>query len=299
MIHLVYRFRPTAKARADLDAFWRWIADRQLWFYDELDMVVDTKWWTVTIGEDVHCLEHHVSFADEAAWGRYRSEIHARSSNPDWEARRTGQDDWWDILDSQIRSDPPIPLPLPVSAAPSAPTADSETQTATLVKRSRHLVDNAHFLTLATQGSGGPWASTVNYVALPGPLRLLWYSNRHARHSVNLTEQPRVSASMFLTGLSGSHAPSGIPLDGAQLTGVAREVPAGELAFFYDRYYELNFPDPEERLRWRLPQDEFRDDGPRRFYILTVDRWWLLDADRWATDKHDARIEVPVDRVDR
>ncbi|WP_051021518.1 hypothetical protein [Nocardia araoensis] len=83
MLHLVYRFAPTPKARADLAAFWRWIADRQLWFYDGLDMVLDTTWHTVTIGEHVHCLEHKVTFADEAAWGRYRQEVHRRSTDPE------------------------------------------------------------------------------------------------------------------------------------------------------------------------------------------------------------------------
>ena len=34
-------------------------------------------------------------------------------------------------------------------------------------------------------------------------------------------------------------------------------------------------------------------DGPRRFYLLTVNRWWLLDIERWMRDKHDTRIEIP------
>ncbi|WP_280275288.1 hypothetical protein [Nocardia wallacei] len=111
MLHLVYRFRPTAKARSDLRTFWQWIADRQLWFYAGLDMVLETKWYTVTIGDDVHCLEHHVTFADEAAWGSYRRELANRSENPQWESQRTSQDEWYDILDARILTDPPIPLP--------------------------------------------------------------------------------------------------------------------------------------------------------------------------------------------
>lgn len=295
MLHLVYRFRPTAKARGDLLAFWRWIADRQLWFYEGLDMILDTKWYTVTIGDDVHCLEHHVTFADEAAWGRYRREISRRAKDPGWEARRVTQDEWYEILDARILTDPPVPVPLPVATGDKgAPDREPDA----LLRRSRYLLDSARFVTLATQGSSGPWAATVNYVVLFRPLRLLWYSSRAARHSVNIASQPRVAGSIFLTNLTGSQAPVDLPIDGAQLAGVAREVSAEELPTYYEHYYELNFPDPEVRAQWRLPLDEFRDGGPRRFYLLTIDRWWLYDAERWTVDKHDTRVEVPVDAID-
>ena len=29
MLHLIYTFRPTAAARADLPAFWRWVGERE------------------------------------------------------------------------------------------------------------------------------------------------------------------------------------------------------------------------------------------------------------------------------
>ncbi|WP_327118593.1 pyridoxamine 5'-phosphate oxidase family protein [Nocardia sp. NBC_01730] len=294
MLHLVYRFRPTVKARADLAAFWQWIADRQLWFYADLDMVLGTRWYTVTIGDDVHCLEHHVTFADEAEWGRYRREISARSRDPEWEKRRTGQDEWYEILDARILTDPMIPVPLP---APEQPGPGSDA--AALALRSRVLLDRARFVTLATSGPAGPWSSTVNYVVLHQPLRLLWYSLRDARHSMNIAGSPQVAGSIFLTGLTGSDAPSGIPIDGAQFTGECREVTADELPAYYDRYYESNFPDPAVRAEWMLPLDEFHTDGPRRFYRLDIDRWWLYDAQRWTEDKHDTRIEVSVAAIDR
>ncbi|MEV5650496.1 pyridoxamine 5'-phosphate oxidase family protein [Nocardia sp. NPDC052254] len=287
MLHLVYRFRPTAKARADLPGFWRWIADRQLWFYADLDMVLATKWFTVTIGDDVHCLEHHVTFADEAEWGRYRREIGARSGDPEWEKRRTSQDEWYDIIDARILTDPKIPIPLPTLQR-STPVTGS----AALVTRSRLLLDRARFVTLATSGPSGPWSSTVNYVVLADPLRLLWYSLREAQHSRNITVCPQVSGSLFLSGLTGTEAPSGIPIDGAQFTGSCREVTAAELPAAHQYYYETNFPDPGVRADWMLPLAEFQGEGPRRFYRLDIDRWWLYDAQRWTEDKHDSRIEV-------
>ena len=57
-------------------------------------------------------------------------------------------------------------------------------------------------------------------------------------------------------------------------------------------YYELNFPDEAVRAQWLPPLSEFTGDGPRRFYLLTVSRWWLLDIERWLRDKHDTRIEI-------
>ncbi|NUS74211.1 MAG: pyridoxamine 5'-phosphate oxidase family protein [Corynebacteriales bacterium] len=166
-----------------------------------------------------------------------------------------------------------------------------------LGKRSRFLLENARFVTLATSGPAGIWASTVNYVVLPNPLRLLWYSLKTARHSLNIAAQPYISGSLFLTGLTGSNAPSGIPIDGAQLTGTCHEVSGPEATEHHREYYERNFPDPAIREQWLLPLSDFRDEGPRRFYSLRVNDWWLYDADRWLVDKHDTRVEVPLSTI--
>lgn len=160
-----------------------------------------------------------------------------------------------------------------------------------LVARSRTLIDTARFMTLATASSDGAWASTVNYVPLDGPLRLVWYSMRQARHSRNLRGDARVSGSIFRTDLG---AASPIGLDGVQFAGTAREIPDGEAARYRDDYYRLNFPEAAVRAQWMLPLAQFVGDGPRRFYELTIERWWLLDIDRWLIDKEDRRIAVDV-----
>lgn len=108
MLHLVYRFRLTRKASADPRAFWEWARLRHVWFYSGLDMVEDTRWYVCTVGQDVHTLEHLVTFADEAAWGRYRREVHRRAQDPAWESRRTSQDEWWEMLDARLLNDPPV-----------------------------------------------------------------------------------------------------------------------------------------------------------------------------------------------
>ncbi|RFU39941.1 pyridoxamine 5'-phosphate oxidase family protein [Actinomadura logoneensis] len=157
-----------------------------------------------------------------------------------------------------------------------------------LVQRSHHLLANARFMTLATTDGDEPWASTVNFVALYRPLRLLYYSLHTARHSRNVANNPLVSGSIYMTGLPG------FGLDGAQFTGHCLAVGPDQLAQVHRTYYELNFPDENTRREWLLPQSEFHGTGPRRFYMVQVRNWWLLDIDRWLVDKHDQRVEVPV-----
>lgn len=296
MLHLVYRFAPTPEARADLPKFWKWIADRQLWFYDGLDMVLDTAWHTVTIGDNVHCLEHKVTFADEAAWGEYRREVSRRSADPEWESRRIEQDKWYEILDSRILSDPPITIPLPQRADAGSDSGVAGSRSA--YARSRMLLNRARFVTLATAGPHGPWAATVNFVARHRPLHLIWYSLRTAEHSANIAADPRVSGSLFMTGLTGADAPSGLPIDGAQFSGNCREVLSAELPECYDYFYATNFPDPAERAEWALPMESFQGDGPRRFYRLDIERWGLYDAQRWTVDKHDLRMEIALSDIE-
>ncbi|MBF5000394.1 pyridoxamine 5'-phosphate oxidase family protein [Nocardia sp. BSTN01] len=193
-------------------------------------------------------------------------------------------------------SDPPLPIPLPVRGGPHADSGATHPRPAP--ERSRFLLDRARFVTLATEGPNGPWAATVNFVARWRPLVLVWYSLREATHSMNIVAQPRVSGSIFLTGLTGPNAPSGIPIDGAQFVGNCREATAGELPDYYEHYYATNFPDPGIRAEWALPIETFRDDGPRRFYRLEFERWWLYDAQRWTVDKNDTRFEVAVPEIE-
>lgn len=108
MLHLVYRIRPTARARQDMAAFWRWVGERTAWFYDGMDMAHDPRWFVCTVGQDVHSLEHVVTFADEAAWGRYRQEVHRRAQDPQWEGARASQDEWWELLDALLLDDAPV-----------------------------------------------------------------------------------------------------------------------------------------------------------------------------------------------
>ncbi|HDI4959788.1 TPA: pyridoxamine 5'-phosphate oxidase family protein [Salmonella enterica] len=161
-----------------------------------------------------------------------------------------------------------------------------------LVQRSLYLLNSARFFTLASQqGDGLPWASTVNYVPLFEPLRLVWYSMRIARHSRNICHRTEVSGSLFRYDMQET---SPLGLDGAQFTGNAREIPQSECERIHQDYYRLNFPDALERARWQLPLHEFYGDGPRRFYELLINDWWLLDIEGWLQTKEDRRVSVAL-----
>ncbi|WP_413733382.1 hypothetical protein ACL2XP_13935 [Sodalis sp. RH21] len=108
MLHLMYLLKPTGQAQRDMAAFWRWVSERDRWFYHTLVMAGDRRWYIRTVGNHVHCLEHYVSFADEAAWGEYRRAVSALGKDPVWEKKRIEQDDWWEIIDARLLNDAPL-----------------------------------------------------------------------------------------------------------------------------------------------------------------------------------------------
>ncbi|ECW3355659.1 hypothetical protein [Salmonella sp. 32070601201500089SM] len=108
MLHLMYLLKPTHKAHQDMPAFWHWVEKRDEWFYRTLEMAGERRWYVRTIGNNVHCLEHYVTFADESAWGQYRRAVSALSQIPEWEKIRSEQELWWDILDSSLLNDAPF-----------------------------------------------------------------------------------------------------------------------------------------------------------------------------------------------
>lgn len=164
-----------------------------------------------------------------------------------------------------------------------------------LKERSFSLLQSARFFTLASRSLDGKvWASTVNYVPIFSPVRMIWCSMHAARHSENIRQYPQVSGSVFRTDLQGV---SPLGLDGAQFTGISREVPDNESAETYDYFSRSNFPDESLRAEWMPPLSEFVGEGKRRFYELEINEWWLLDIDRWLETRQDQRIMVNLDTL--
>lgn len=56
MIYLRYRMKLSSKARRDMKAFWAWLEEREKWFYRDLPMVKQVRWFYSVVG-DVYVLE--------------------------------------------------------------------------------------------------------------------------------------------------------------------------------------------------------------------------------------------------
>lgn len=111
MIYLSYRRVLTEYAREHMDEFWAWLEERERWFYENLPMVLETRWYYTVIG-DAYTLENRAAFADEAAFGEYRAALARMKSDPRWESERTTQGRWWVHQKSELLTDPPVEVGL-------------------------------------------------------------------------------------------------------------------------------------------------------------------------------------------
>jgi uncharacterized protein YhbP (UPF0306 family) len=158
-----------------------------------------------------------------------------------------------------------------------------------LACRSRRLLDEAKFLTLATVSTDGqPWSAVLQYAWLADPLRFLFGSAIQARHSRDITTRPLVSGSLFMTG--GSL----LAVDGAQFSGTCRELPGEDVLRYHATFYDAVLPDARDRAEWTLPPSALIAPAEHRLYVIEVEQWWLVDTRTWAEDRIDRRVQVPL-----
>jgi hypothetical protein len=106
MIYLRYRMRLARHARENMKEFWAWLEKREEWFYRDLPMVKEVRWYYTVVG-DVYTLENWAAFDDEAAFGAYRKALGTLKADEGWESERVSQEDWWEFLDTKLFTDPP------------------------------------------------------------------------------------------------------------------------------------------------------------------------------------------------
>jgi hypothetical protein len=107
VIYLQYRMRLAPRARQNMKDFWSWLETREEWFYRDLPMVKEVRWYYSVIG-DVYTLENWAAFDDEAAFGAYRAALANLKTDDAWESERVTQDDWWEFLETKLFTDPPV-----------------------------------------------------------------------------------------------------------------------------------------------------------------------------------------------
>ncbi len=107
MIYLHYRMKLAPRARQDMKAFWKWLEHRESFFYQDLPMVKEVRWFYSVVG-DVYVIENYAAFDDEAGFGEYRKALANLKTDHDWEAERVSQDDWWEFLGTRLLTDPPV-----------------------------------------------------------------------------------------------------------------------------------------------------------------------------------------------
>lgn len=159
----------------------------------------------------------------------------------------------------------------------------------TLAERTRRILTEAGYLTLATtDGDGRPWAAVLQYAWLPDPLRFLFGSATASRHSRHVAARPAVSGALFVTDDGELTA-----VDGAQFTGACRELVADEVAAHHAAFYDALLPDATSRAEYTLPVTALLPPADHRIYQVTVERLWLVDTTTWIEDRIDRRVEVP------
>lgn len=107
MIYLQYRMKLAPRARRNMKEFWEWLGKREEWFYRDLPMVREVRWYYSVVG-DVYVLENWAAFDDEAAFGAYRAALAGLKADEGWEAERVTQDEWWEFLGTKLWTDPPV-----------------------------------------------------------------------------------------------------------------------------------------------------------------------------------------------
>lgn len=179
------------------------------------------------------------------------------------------------------------------ASQPQPQPQDAAAEMNSMVGRTRRVLNEARYLSLATvSGEGRPWVATLEYAWLAEPLRFVFGSATGSQHSRDIASSPRISGSLFLSG--GTDGLDIAAVDGAQFTGECSEISPGELDQYYSAFYEAVFPDEQQRAEWMLPQSSLRAPADHRLYLVEVERWWLIDTRTWAQDRIDRRIEVAL-----
>jgi uncharacterized protein YhbP (UPF0306 family) len=153
------------------------------------------------------------------------------------------------------------------------------------------IVFNSKFMSLATASTDGqPWVSPLVY-GCDEQLRFYWASAHEARHSVNVSANPRAALAIY-----DSRQMPNIKIQGFYAEGAVEELAEADLDAATRIFYGWRYPLMHvfaEKLRG---PKHFLGDSARRLYRLTPSQTYGLDPAGhpiWGT-KIDMRVDVSI-----
>jgi general stress protein 26 len=148
-------------------------------------------------------------------------------------------------------------------AGGGGPTHMSEkTAAPDLDQLARDLLDSIRYVVLGTIDEDGRTRTSPVYFTPHGYQDLYWVSHPDTQHSHNLLRDGRLSGVVF-----DSTRPPG-ESSAVYVTGVAREIPDGELADHLPKAF-----DPEGRGGRRFAPEELTGDTDLQLWMLHVEGW--------------------------
>lgn len=147
---------------------------------------------------------------------------------------------------------------------------------ASRVRTARSILDEAHYVVLATAGAdGAPWASPV-YFATSDYTEFFWVSDPTALHSRNIEQRAEVGMVVFDSTVAPGTG------QGVYMTGVAERVADAEVEAGLAVYSAGTLA--AGLTAWTLA--DVQDPQRLRLYRARAEQQWVLEPD------HDRRVPV-------
>lgn len=153
--------------------------------------------------------------------------------------------------------------------------------------KAKRILTNNLYITLATASATGEVWSTPVFYALDDAYCFYWYSRKDALHSQNISNNSKISASLYAT--SGEDKDVGV-----YIKGTALELEKEDIENALEVYAKKTATSGTERKQLATPED-FLDDAPLRMYKLTIEKIYISgEATKWKGKWIDTRIEITL-----
>ena len=163
-----------------------------------------------------------------------------------------------------------------------------------LIHRTKDILDNNMYLTIATSDYNTPWISNL-YFAYDKDFNIYWYSSKETKHSRNINNNPKVAISIFNSMAIGDDVQA-VYIQ-AQATEITNKLELSQALILYaKKCFKTNFIQNKIDLNnFTKHIEDFRNSSPLRMYKATTKRLWLLAPSKIYNGKYiDSIINVPL-----